>query len=127
MPAVVAMTVDVLRRVPAGGRRQAAGGRRQAAGMDTKEFDEVFSEIVVNPVRDEGFRTADVPRSEIIVNPNNTKDYLHDKWSLPTKTVTSTGLRFATTRLATIVGIWVRLNVSSAIGHYCCVSIRFRF
>ncbi|SEH69352.1 hypothetical protein SAMN05192544_100696 [Paraburkholderia hospita] len=30
MPAVVAMTVDVLRRVPAGGRRQAAGGRRQA-------------------------------------------------------------------------------------------------
>jgi hypothetical protein len=60
MPAVVAMTVGVLRRVPAGGRRQAAGGRRQAAGMDTKEFDEVFAEIVVNPVRDEEFRTADV-------------------------------------------------------------------
>ncbi|WP_238554842.1 hypothetical protein [Paraburkholderia hospita] len=86
---MVAMTVDVLRRVPAGGRRQAAGGRRQAAGMDTKEFDEVFSEIVVNPLRDEGFRTADVPRSEIIANPNDTKDYLHGMWSLPAKAVTS--------------------------------------
>jgi predicted methyltransferase len=72
------------------GRAAPRAGRRQAAAMDTKEFDEVFTEIVVNPVRDEGFRTADFPRSEIIANPNDTKDYLHGMWSLPAKAVTST-------------------------------------